>query len=90
MTGKIDIAYAATFFHVFERSNQVRLAKGIVRFLRTESPLAVVFGRKGGTKVEGWEKYILDEENFRGMWDEVGEAMETKWSVKVHVKRTEH
>ncbi|KAK0619515.1 hypothetical protein B0T14DRAFT_537291 [Immersiella caudata] len=83
LTGKIDIIYAAFFFHLFEREGQLKAAKRMVRFLRAGNPDVMIFGRNGGPKVEGWEKYVLNEEEWGKLWDEVGEATGTKWRTEM-------
>lgn len=82
LTGKIDIVYAASFFHLFERDDQIRAAKRVVSFLKPESTNALIFGCNGGPKCTGWEKYVLDTESWKSMWDEVGEATGTQWRTE--------
>lgn len=74
LTGKIDVIYAQYFFHLFEREDQLKAAKRMVRFLNPRNPNVLIFGRNGGPKVDGWEKYVLDAQAWREMWHEVGEA----------------
>lgn len=89
LTGKIDIIYAAAFFHLFEREDQMKVAKRMVKFLRPENPRTMIFGRNGGPKIEGWEKYVLDAESWRQMWDEIGEATETSWKTEMDVESSD-
>jgi hypothetical protein len=79
-TGKIDIIYASAFFHLFERDAQIKAAKRIVRFLKPENPRAMISGRKEWPNIVGWEKYVLDTESWRRMWDEVGETTGMCWT----------
>ncbi|KAK0652636.1 hypothetical protein B0T16DRAFT_505222 [Cercophora newfieldiana] len=86
LTGKIDIIYAQYFFHLFEREDQLKAAKRMVRFLRPGNPNVVIFGRNGGPKVDGWEKYVLDANAWRQLWDEVGEATGTSWRTEMEME----
>jgi ubiquinone/menaquinone biosynthesis C-methylase UbiE len=89
LTGKIDVIYASAFFHLFEREDQIKAAKRIIRFLRPENPKAMIFGRNEGPKIVGWEKYVLDAESWRRMWDEVGEATGTRWKTEMDLESTD-
>lgn len=86
LTGRVDIIYASAFFHLFEREAQVTVAKRMVSFLKPKNPGAMIFGRNGGPKIAGWEKYVLDPESWRRMWDEVGEATGTSWRTEMDVE----
>lgn len=83
--GRIDIIWASAFFHLFERQDQVKAAKQMVRFLNPVNPNAVVFGLNGGPKIDGWEKYVLDADAWREMWEEVGEATGTSWKTEMDI-----
>lgn len=85
LNGRIDIIYASAFFHLFEREDQSKAAKRMVRFLNLQNPKAMIFGLNGGPKVEGWEKYVLDVDSWRGMWDGVGEATGTTWRTEMEI-----
>ncbi|KAK4450332.1 hypothetical protein QBC34DRAFT_484552 [Podospora aff. communis PSN243] len=86
LQGKIDIVYAASFFHLFEPGDQLKAAKRVVGFLRSGNPDVVIFGRNGGPKVEGWEKYVLDAKQWRRLWEEVGEATGTRWRTEMETE----
>jgi hypothetical protein len=58
----------------------------MVGFLRLKNSRAMIFGRNGGPKIVGWEKYVLDAESWRSMWDEVGEATGTCWRTEMDVE----
>jgi hypothetical protein len=91
LEGKVDIIYIASFLHLFNYEKQVAVCKRIVGLLR-EKKGSVVFGRKAG-HLEAGEKVHLtnqrqkmfrhNEESFKKMWLEVGEATGTKWTVDV-------
>jgi hypothetical protein len=89
LTGKIDIIYASAFFHLFEREDQIKAAKRMVRFLRPDNPRAMIFGRNEGPKIVGWEKYVLDIESWRRMWNEVGDLTGTRWRTEMDVQSTD-
>jgi hypothetical protein len=86
LIGKVDVIYASAFFHLFERDGQVKVAKRMVRFLRPDNPKAMIFGSNGGPKIVGWEKYVLDVESWRRMWDEVGKTTGTCWRTEMDVE----
>ncbi|KAI1125128.1 hypothetical protein F5Y10DRAFT_13554 [Nemania abortiva] len=86
LRGKFDIIYASAFFHLFEREDQLKAAKRTVGFLKPHSQNALIFGCNGGPKIPGWEKYVLDEESWGRMWDEVGEATGTSWKTEMNVE----
>ncbi|KAK3315548.1 S-adenosyl-L-methionine-dependent methyltransferase, partial [Apodospora peruviana] len=89
LTGKIDIIHAAAFFHLFEREGQVKAARRMVRFLRPGNPNAMIFGQDGGPKVEGWEKYVLDAESWRSMWEEAGGATGMSFRTETDVSSSD-
>lgn len=87
--GKVDIIYAASFFHLFDWPQQVAVAKRMVALFK---PLkgCVVFGRHRGSLVPGdyqaranpsGKMYRHDPESFHRMWKEVGDATGTNWKV---------
>jgi hypothetical protein len=86
LTGKIDVIYASDFFHLFKREAQIKAAKRMVRFLKPENTRAMIFGRHQGPKIVEWEKYVLNAESWRRMWDEVGEATGTCWRTDMNVE----
>ncbi|KAJ9144790.1 hypothetical protein NKR19_g6310 [Coniochaeta hoffmannii] len=85
LNGRIDVIYASAFFHLFERQGQAEAAKRMVRFLNPRNPRAMIFGLNGGPKIEGWEKYVLDADSWRGMWEGVGEATGTTWRTEMDI-----
>ncbi|KAI0543397.1 hypothetical protein F4679DRAFT_120070 [Xylaria curta] len=86
LTNKIDIIYASAFFHLFERDDQIKAGKRMVKFLRPENQNAIIFGHNGGPKIVGWEKYVLDEETWGHMWDEIGRSTGTTWKTEMNVE----
>lgn len=85
LDGRIDVIYASAFFHLFEREGQVKAARRMVRFLNPRNPGAMIFGLNGGLKIDGWEKYVLDAESWRGVWETVGEVTGTAWRTEMDV-----
>ncbi len=91
LDGKVDIIYAGSFLHLFHYEQQVAVCKRIVRLLRDKKG-SVVLGRQAGN-VESGEKvhrtnkeqsmFRHNEQSFRKMWEEVGEATGTEWRADV-------
>lgn len=86
LNGKVDIIYAESFFHLFEYYDQKKAAKRMVGFFKKDSRDPIIFGRNGGKKIPGWEKYILDGDGFGRLWQEVGQETATSWSTETSVK----
>lgn len=89
LNGKVDIIYASAFFHLFEKHDQVKAAKRMIRFLKPDNTRAMIFGRNEGKKTEGSGKYVLDSEGWKSVWDDVGEATGTKWRTELVDEGTE-
>ncbi|KAM7215947.1 hypothetical protein V8F06_008705 [Rhypophila decipiens] len=88
LNGRIDIIYASAFFHLFEVQDQIKAAKRMVQFLKMQgcqNPGPVVFGCNGGPKIDGWEKYVLDADAWREVWDVVGQETGTRWKTEMEV-----
>lgn len=93
LEGKVDIIYAGSFLHLFNYEQQVAVCKRIVKLLK-EKEGSVVLGRQAGN-VESGERihrtnaaqsmFRHNEESFRTMWEQVGEATGTKWKVEVEM-----
>ncbi|KAI0521375.1 hypothetical protein F5B22DRAFT_571176 [Xylaria bambusicola] len=92
--GKINIAHASNFFHLFGWDAQLVICERIVRFFRRglsrETP-AVLFGshlgsvQPGPMKAGGFSVYAHDEKTFQSLWDEVGKKTGTSWKVSMEV-----
>jgi len=97
LEGKVDIIYAGSFLHLFNYEGQIVVCKRIVKLLR-EKKGSVVLGRQSGN-VEAGERvhrtngsqsvFRHNEESFKKMWMEVGEATGTKWRVDVQMFEVE-
>jgi len=93
LEGKVDIIYAGSFLHLFNYEQQVAVCKRIVGLLKARKG-SLVLGRQAGN-VEAGERvhrtnavqsmFRHNEESFRKMWAEVGEATGTKWKVDVQL-----
>ncbi|KAI1364577.1 hypothetical protein F5Y08DRAFT_306345 [Xylaria arbuscula] len=92
--GKITIAHAANFFHLFGWDAQLIICERIVGFFRRglspETP-AVLFGAHLGTTEPGemqagiFKVFAHNEETFQALWDEVGKKTGTSWKVSVEI-----
>ncbi|KAK3344496.1 hypothetical protein B0T25DRAFT_557171 [Lasiosphaeria hispida] len=89
LNGKIDVIYAASFFHLFEWEDQLKVAKRMVGFLRSANPNTLIFGRNGGPKIVGWENYVLDSKRWHRIWDEVSKATSILWRTEIEVEDSE-
>lgn len=93
LEGKIDIIYAGSFLHLFNYEQQVAVCKRIVGLLKGKKG-SLVLGRQAGNAEAGERAHRTNaaqsmfrhnEESFRKMWAEVGEATGTKWKVDVEL-----
>jgi hypothetical protein len=93
LEGRIDIIYAGSFLHLFNYEQQVAVCKRIVKLLK-EKKGSVVLGRQAGNTEAGERVHRTNAaqsmfrhngESFKKMWEEVGEATGTKWTVDVEL-----
>ncbi|RAL14113.1 class I SAM-dependent methyltransferase [Aspergillus homomorphus CBS 101889] len=103
LAGQIDIVNAASFFHLFDWTQQVALAKQIIKLLRPR-PGSLLVGRhvgdfEAGERADselGNTYYRHDLDSWRRMWGEVMRETGTQWEVEVaaeqweEVKRNRH
>lgn len=83
---KADVLHCSAFFHLFPLPDQIRSAKNIAKLVRMGG---VIVGRQSGsTKPSevpaikpGSTSFRHDVDTFRRLWDEVGEATGTIWTV---------
>ncbi|KAI0444063.1 hypothetical protein F4803DRAFT_512518 [Xylaria telfairii] len=95
--GKMSIAHAANFFHLFSWDSQLVICERIVRFFRRglgpENP-AVLFGvhmgslKPGDMRVGAFRVFLHDQATFQSLWDEVGRKTGTTWNVSMHAMAT--
>ena len=96
LRGKVDIAIAGSFLHLFDWDTQIRAACQIVDLSK---PGTMLVGQQVGSKpaeevMTGWGEggsrlFYHDRESFDRMWVEVGRITKTKWSVKLEERAFE-
>ena len=82
LSGQISIIAANSFFHLYNYSDQLQLAKRVVRLLEPERG-ALILGRQVGSTVPGeytavnneGTRYSHDVASFRQFWGRVGEEI---------------
>lgn len=91
LEGKIDVIYAANFFHLFEQHDQFKAATRIIKLLNRKNPNAFIFGINYGPKdTENiWKKYILDQETWREMWQDVSASVGIVCKVTMEIEGNE-
>jgi SAM-dependent methyltransferase len=86
LEGKVNIMYCGSFLHLFNYEQQVNVCKRIVEILRPKRG-SVVLGKQAGSAVSGervhrtneaQSMFRHNEESFRKMWSEIGEATRTE------------
>ena len=89
LSGKLDIVWAASFFHLFPRPRQLIAVKATIQLLKPK-PGSVVLGRQLGSVKPGeydvmkdgrWQ-FRHDVDSWRELWEEVGRETGTKWRVE--------
>ncbi|KAI3337893.1 hypothetical protein F4824DRAFT_462098 [Ustulina deusta] len=90
--GKMTMAHASNFFHLFGWDSQLVICERIVGFFRrglgAESP-AVLFGshlgsvKPGEVRAGGFRVFMHDQSTFQSLWDEVGRKTGTTWKVSM-------
>lgn len=90
LDGKIGIIHAASFFHLFNWDEQVKIAKLFVSLLNPEAGVLVI-GRQMAN-VEAGEysfsdktRYRHNDESFKRMWKLVGDETGTNWQVDARI-----
>lgn len=85
---KFNIVFASMFFHLFDWTEQVAIAKQVVNFLRKE-PGSMIFGQqighiKPGLCQVGRESagYAHNTATLQQMWDLVGSETKSTWHVQ--------
>jgi len=88
--GQMSIVYTGSFFHLFDRSEQLDVAKRVVQLLKPEAGSTII-GRQMGNLTSGSYEaggYVGEKARFRhnpksweDLWDEIGEATGTKWKT---------
>ena len=90
--GKIDVIYAASFFHLFSWDDQIKICKKTIEVLKPTKG-SIVFGRQTGNlkgrEVPNSRNGIKDTpmiwrhdlESFKKMWEVAGQETGTKWKT---------
>jgi SAM-dependent methyltransferase len=96
LKGTIDIAHAASFFHLFSWDNQVKVGVHLVRLMKN-TPDALVLGRKLGSSA-GIERpnptnpnskmYFRSPDSFKRLWVVISERTGTNWDVNAWLEIT--
>lgn len=94
LDGKIDIIHAASFFHLFDGSKQLQVAKRVVELLKPV-PGSLIVGRQVGNVNPGEKQRRSgqgsamrhDEKSWKDFWGRVGEETGTKWEVNATLFR---
>lgn len=90
LAGSLSVVYTGAFFHLFDRPEQVSLAKLVARLLRPKRG-GMVLGRQVGDANPGAYEhktnpggimYRHNEQSWGDLWDEVGQEMGMQWSVE--------
>ncbi|KAJ9638842.1 hypothetical protein H2201_004632 [Coniosporium apollinis] len=90
LDGQIDIAHAASFFHLFNWPQQKEAAIRIVRLLKAQKG-SLILGRQVGNVAPGefphrvGTMYRHNEASFQQLWNQVGNATESSWKVEVEM-----
>ena len=88
LKGKVDVIHTGSFFHLFDWSEQAVALNRLVDLTHVGSLLV---GHQTGrepaksTLIGGEPRFYHDEESWRKMWNEVGEATGTTWDLEVEV-----
>ena len=95
--GQIDIVYASQFFHLWGWDNQVEVGKAVTKLLNPARKSLIVgyqIGaivprktQKAPTKYGEW--YLHDPTSLQKLWDAIGEATGTKWTVEARLEEAE-
>jgi hypothetical protein len=89
LDGKMTMVHAQSFFHLFDRNQQLAVAQRIVGFIKPGTKNAMVYGRHIGSIKPGEMRtsrrtwFLHDQGSFQKLWDEVGDRTGTRWRVEV-------
>ncbi|EFX01669.1 hypothetical protein CMQ_8135 [Grosmannia clavigera kw1407] len=89
LDGRFGILHTASFFHLFDWDDQVRIGERIVRFFRPDVREPLVLGRQVGNRhaqaIENMSRtgeiYRYNPASMQRLWDEIGARTGTRWSV---------
>lgn len=95
LDGKIDIIYAASFFHLFNWEDQLGTMERVVRLLKPVQG-SLILGRQRGNVHSGEYEHRTNEkgtmfrhneESWKEMWKQVGKATGSSWDVNVWLEK---
>ena len=92
-----SVVYAASFFHLFDRPQQLELAKLVTRLLKPEAGSMVLGRQVGSIKPGPYEHktnpeskmFRHDEQSWKEMWEEAGREMGVRWDVQAELREVE-
>lgn len=95
--GQIDIVYASQSFHLWGWDNQVEVGKAVTQLLNPARKCLIVGYQIGAIVPRETQKaptkdgktYLHDSASLQKLWDEIGEATGTKWTVEVSLDEAE-
>ena len=92
--GTVEVVYTASFFHLFDRPEQLLIAKQMASLLSKKSD-SMILGRHIGdtnpgaydhkTNLMSGKMFRHNEQTWEDLWLEAGRATETNWDVSVHL-----
>ena len=91
MSGKIDIIFASSLFHLWDYDTQVRAAIRLVQLCRDKSDVMIT-GRQMGSRLgghyqmhgvkDGFLHYRHNVETLKGFWRDIEAATQTRWKFE--------
>lgn len=93
LSGKLSIIYAGAFFHLFDRPQQLAVAKMVTKLLKPEVG-SMVLGRQVGSVTPGVYEHGTnptsrmfrhDEQTWKDLWAEAGRDVGVEWDVEVEL-----
>jgi hypothetical protein len=100
LNSAVTLVHATSFWHLFGWDQQVHIARRLVEFMLRpcesggtgeDAMGAVIFGEQAGSVRPGeggdWQSasYLHNQASFQRLWDEVGQATNTKWIVSLQL-----
>jgi len=92
LSGKVDIVYAGSFFHLWGLEKQKQVSKIVVRLLRPE-PGSLILGRQMGAEnaEEGdsptGTMFRHNVESFKQLWKEIGDELGVSFQVDASLRK---
>lgn len=93
LSGELSIVYAGAFFHLFDRPQQLAVAKLVTKLLKPEAG-SMVLGRQVGSITPGVYEHGTnptsrmfrhDVQTWRDLWTEAGKDIGVDWEVEVEL-----